>query len=437
MMIIGATCLSIVLTVTSTEADAAPPIDLNVLYLGNAGTPRAESYEAFLKEHFTASKAVDRNTFDPASAADFDVVLLDWSQADDPAIDRATLKSPLGPRDSWSKPVVMLGSAGLLITSPWQTNGTYGCTCMHPFAYNPRDHDVFNTPISIDRGATIKRPVPNDFWRDKLKVEQVEVLPMVKDIDGKYPAGWCTYEDTLSEQPEVEFICGGINDKTPAAVGVWRQGNQLHFGFDLAPDEMSEAAQAMLINSVAYIARFTEDRPIVVTPSPFYTKHAARARARIIGYLQPSKFQPYHLDWIDDSVDASITNAIPAHTREAYLDWFERNSMYLHPDGDGKLTWDQEAKSLGIAYDKPELFERGIEALRDPATSQQAATLLKRYAPQGPSNGGEKEWSAWYADNKPYLFYCEWGSYRWYIDPLARKRGVPSSELRGPARADQ
>jgi hypothetical protein len=300
---------------------------------------------------------------------------------------------------------------------------------------------VFTTPISIDRGATIKRPVPNDSWRDKLKVEQVDVLPMVKDVDGKYPPGWCTYENTLSEQPEVEFICGGINDKIPAAVGVWRQGNQLHFGFDLSPDAMSDVAQAMLINSIAYIARFTEDRPIVVAPSPFYTTNSTRARSSIVTWLTSSEYQPYRLDWIDELVDASVANALAAETsgrtREAYLAWFERNSTYLHPGPSGKLQWDEEAKALQINYAAPELFERGIEALRDPATRTQAATLLQRSAPEGPSGDDADAWSAWYADNKPYLFYCEWGSYRWYIDPLAKKRGVPSSELRGPARADQ
>jgi hypothetical protein len=28
------------------------------------------------------------------------------------------------------------------------------------------------------------------------------------------------------------------------------------------------------------------------------------------------------------------------------------------------------------------------------------------------------------------------GDYRWYIDPLAKKRGVPTAELRGPKRGD-
>jgi hypothetical protein len=38
--------------------------------------------------------------------------------------------------------------------------------------------------------------------------------------------------------------------------------------------------------------------------------------------------------------------------------------------------------------------------------------------------------------NEPYLFASDSGDYCWYIDPLAKKRGTPSSELRGPKRAD-
>jgi hypothetical protein len=34
-------------------------------------------------------------------------------------------------------------------------------------------------------------------------------------------------------------------------------------------------------------------------------------------------------------------------------------------------------------------------------------------------------------------FLSDSGGYRWYIDPLAKKRGVKSSELRGPLRADR
>ena len=58
---------------------------------------------------------------------------------------------------------------------------------------------------------------------------------------------------------------------TPSDRGLLKSGlkNLLHFGFDLAPSEMSNAGQALLVNAIAYVARFTEDRPIVRTPCVF------------------------------------------------------------------------------------------------------------------------------------------------------------------------
>jgi hypothetical protein len=36
-----------------------------------------------------------------------------------------------------------------------------------------------------------------------------------------------------------------------------------------------------------------------------------------------------------------------------------------------------------------------------------------------------------------FAFASDAGDYRWNIDPLAKKRGVPISEMRGPKRASQ
>ena len=71
-------------------------------------------------------RAVDRDHFDPASVADADVVLLDWSQSDIELQDLQKLASPIGPREKWEKPLVLLGSAGLLLGVPWQLKGGFG-----------------------------------------------------------------------------------------------------------------------------------------------------------------------------------------------------------------------------------------------------------------------------------------------------------------------
>lgn len=267
-------------------------------------------------------------------------------------------------------------------------------------------------------------------------MDEVDVVPLVDDHRANYDAGWTTYENTLREQPEVEFICGGINTKTPEAVGVWRQGHLMHFGFEQDPDKLNDTGRRMLLNSIAYIARFTEDRPIVYAPSPFAGGGATRARSSLENWL---KDKDYPLAFFNSAVDDTVIATVEKLTRDGLLTWFERNRAYLRPGADGLLIFDEEARSLEIAYDTHELFVRGIEALRDDATRDRAAILLARYAPEGPTSADADAdaWAQWFEDNRPYLFYAEWGGYRWYLDPLAKKRGVPTGELRGPARASR
>jgi len=95
---------------------------LRVLYVGNASTPRGQAYAAFLQKHFRDSRAMERNGFDPKQAAEYDVVLLDWSQSERPA----KPMSPLGPLAAWDRPTVLLGSAGLLLSPAWEIHGGIG-----------------------------------------------------------------------------------------------------------------------------------------------------------------------------------------------------------------------------------------------------------------------------------------------------------------------
>src|SRR5258707_151095 len=99
------------LTACTAVAEQAKKVDLSVLYVGNASTPRAKAYADFLGQHFRKVETAERQRFDPKRAEPFDVVVLDWSQQDRPA--KPT--SPFGSKDAWNKPTVLLGSAGLLL----------------------------------------------------------------------------------------------------------------------------------------------------------------------------------------------------------------------------------------------------------------------------------------------------------------------------------
>jgi hypothetical protein len=107
---------------TPGAAAEAQRLPLRLLYVGN-NAARAADYAAFLEKHFAKVTVAKRDGFDPAKAQDADVVLLDWAQSE---TNVKEARSPLGKLENWSKPTVLLGSAGLLMAGQWQVIGGAG-----------------------------------------------------------------------------------------------------------------------------------------------------------------------------------------------------------------------------------------------------------------------------------------------------------------------
>ena len=301
------------------------------------------------------------------------------------------------------------------------------------------DHQLFKSPIAIDLKAVKRIPTPKAFV-EEVKDATVEVLPLVDNIRrfdsviNDYARGWCTYFYEFANVPEVEFFCGGVNEKTPRASAVWRQGNLLHLGFEQTPKEMNDAGRAMLVNSIVYISRFTDDRPIDETPSVFGPEKIALSRRRAWTYFFHDQYQ---LEWATNVFSPEALASFKWRDRATAKAWFESAQPWLHPGPGNLLEIDVEVKALGTPFDSADFFPKTIAALRAEKLRTAASSALARYAPEGPgANAGAEQWEKWWQANSPYLFYSELGCYRWYVDPLAKKRGVPTKDLRGPLRAD-
>jgi hypothetical protein len=100
--------------------------ELKVLYLGDTGTPRAQQFTGFLSKNVGRVEAASQKDFRPTDADDFDVVLLDWPQSEKTREEWQAGRSPLGNRATWSKPTVLLGSAGLNLAVIWKVRGGSG-----------------------------------------------------------------------------------------------------------------------------------------------------------------------------------------------------------------------------------------------------------------------------------------------------------------------
>ncbi len=97
--------------------------ELDVLYV--AGTePRYVARQAalrtFLDERFGEVRFAEHGTVTSGALTGIEVVVLDWHQGEE--FD----ESPLGPREQWTTPTVLLGSAGLRLAMKWEVLGGSG-----------------------------------------------------------------------------------------------------------------------------------------------------------------------------------------------------------------------------------------------------------------------------------------------------------------------
>ena len=240
---------------------------------------------------------------------------------------------------NWTKPTVLLGSAGLNVAATWQVRGGVGCTCLHPLAYGMQDHEIFQKPFKIDCNKTVTISTPPAF-QDEIKQPTIQVLPLVDDMNRNWMMGWCTYSTEFAAYPDVEYFSGGVNHKTPTAAAVWRQGNLLHFGFEQSPTEMNQTGRDLLLNSIAYISQFSQDRPIAYTPSPF-SVNVARSRRETTNILAnwPTQWLPA---MIGERFSPALATQLQAKSRQELVAWAAANAKFLRPDQNNQYEIDQD-----------------------------------------------------------------------------------------------
>lgn len=293
-----------------------------------------------------------------------------------------------------------------------------------------RDHELFRVPVPVDLSRSESVNVP-DAWKHAIKDDKISVLPLVSDREKKYRDGWCTYTYEHVQAPALEIICGGINAKTPQASAIWRQGHLLHFGFEQSPSEFNDNGRALLVNSVCYIAKFTEDRPIVRPPT--HIRPLDRFVVdRLIGNTE--RDLDTYLDWYFHDKTHEL---VRGKSREELAKWCLGNRGFVRADERGKFVIDEDARRVGVANDSPEFIPTLIARLgEDSGENGLAQQLLARYVAEGPTtDSSARVWESWWNENQPYLFFSDTGSFRWFVDPLAKSRQIPTKELRGPLRA--
>lgn len=196
----------------------------------------------------------------------------------------------------------------------------------------------------------------------------------------------------FEDSPDAEWIASGRNSKNARAVALGRQGNFFHWGFAASPPEMTDEAQLVFLNTLAYMRRFAGKTPLVVGQ--------ARSREWLPVYLaSPEPLAPYVKSQLPEAwlPDADGDRATLVARCRAELG-------YVHRDGK-RWQVDVDCKALGLDNRLPASLHRCVELLGDADRKAAAQRVLERYT--GERFATAEEWRGWLTEAGDRLFHSD------------------------------
>lgn len=271
-------------------------------------------------------------------------------------------------------------------------------------------HEIFTKPLAVKLDLE-DRPTPANYRNYPEGAGLGPTLPVWKVQTKSYPEvdpGLVSDDYGFEDSPDAEKITGGLNSKGPGSVAIGRHGNFFLWGFSGSPSEMVPEARKCFINSVCYIRKFDGQAPLA--------KKEARSRKWAASYAA------YLKDPQAKGAQGYLLGLFPKEAREASGDdpdklaaYVAENLEYLRLDGQGKITLDADAKSLGISNRDVRILDRCVELLEKGEQAELAARVLKRST--GKKLEGVAEWREWLESHRARLFFTDVGGYRFVVGP--------------------
>jgi len=297
-------------------------------------------------------------------------------------------------------------------------------------------HEVFEKPLRLDLPFE-EVPTPERYltspgarglgpaivvWR-----VQTKKSPEIDPGDAYEPVG-------VEDSPDAEVISGGIQTNGSYAMAIARQGNFLFWGFYAQPSDMTPEARKAFVNAVCYIRRFDGQKPLV------QAKAASRERFRQQAQFLTTTSDKEAITYLLMAFPSDLRRQFGSR-KEKYAEYYEKDLEFLYcsdvkEKGLTKKAFlvDEDLKSLNLSNRKVETLDVCVGMLEKGEKMDVARRILKRYVAENFSTAAE--WRKWLTENRDYLFFSDVGGYRWYVDTLAKGRGIPTEQLRGPARAN-
>lgn len=427
---------------------------------------RMPAFKALLNNYFTEVKTIDCRDWKPEDSKPFDVTVFDYrttpieKEGNEDGKNAQKYYLP----DDFSKPVIFIGGTADIMGQSIGLKLDWLCLCLDADAHHLNTHHaIFNGPVENVIPSMVMKATPDGIYNypsgdsipKTIPMWQVQKLSYMRGDETR--VGLVSRGEQFTDSPDAEVISSGVCLKNVSAVALGRHGNFFLWGFAASPDNMTEEAKKVFVNTVVYMKQFDGRLPIV---RKYNVRMATTDNIRdIIDRATKAFWEKYvaYIEHINEEIikskkeiEAKLASGkqltdmekmsmnIPSQAIPTWEDYLKKNMgefhkqfgnkaddyrkfmnenlkfMYCDPNGFFSYSIDEDVKKLNISNHDPKLLEACIRMLKENKNKELALRILKRYTPENFDTAAE--WENWYNTNKDRLFFTETGGYKFLIN---------------------
>ena len=441
---------------------------------------RTPSFERFLSEHFVVVDVVFADEYEESQSNGYDVTIfgddikpIKEAVREQNADGSWTFEPEVYLSSGFDRAAILINTMGPNVSEALEYKMDWLCYCLDANAHDVKqEHPILNTPVNVDL-TIASQPTPENYSKYYSGRYLPESLPMWRVqtegyMDGKgFPIGMVSSGMGFDDAPDSEVIAGGVNTKPATAVALARHGNFFHWGFAAAPDEMTDEAKQVFLNTIHYIVQFDGEKPFsrrqlraktrdLALDSAYRASDADEQYKKYVEFIhyvtasdkkvllmkqesgeklsfnerrmlaQESPEVPTMEEYIEQRILGRLPDELVSEFGmefDKYLDYYEENLEYLMPaSGRYQYLADEDVVALGVSNRDPAILDTAISLWEQDSGNEHVRRILERYTTE--SFESASEWRAWYEANAGRFYFAELNGHKFRVIPASSANGA-------------
>lgn len=292
-------------------------------------------------------------------------------------------------------------------------------------------HEIFRSP-SEAKFDWVERERPAHYAAgdtSPLYPDGVPATYRLAKFEEDKPSGWnptiVSHEGFFTDVPGFENLAEGNSAKMLGSLSLARQGRYFYWGYSADPAELTDGAEATLVNVLHYMRGRRAEATV---------PYVCKTRKILWVYTVLGKDTGYRR-----GVEEHFPNQLTERWRQTYTPSFEGAEAWVaeyqpyvfsgrgeqHRNGRYKTVFevDEDAMALGTPNNLRTSLERWVALAAGGGGGERAVDreraerCLARYVHPDIAPAAGEEWTAWYEDRRDHLVFVDSAGFYWLADP--------------------